>query len=290
MNEDKLEYLGITAWHNAGIKGQGITIASRESLSPHGRKVLQVIEQIVPSANILYKEDYKTTKADIYTTSMFSVTDNNKRYIEKGYEAFRNGTFLCCAVGNYNDEKQTFLSTLPYWTSIGACYLYPSGTVKKTEYSSTTEDLDYMSITNWKTGSGIFTGTSCATPVFASMLTLVQCYFKLKTGRKLTNAELIDFINDNTHDLEDSGHDEKTGHGIFILPPIENIDVKRYVKMDKIIELEIGNKQAKIDNKIIELDVAPKIEDNRTLVPIRFIAEALGCEVFWDNGKIIIQG
>ena len=191
--------------------------------------------------------------------------------------------------GNASDESQTFLSTVPYWTSIGACYLYPNGNVKKTEYSSVTKDLDYMSITNWKTGSGIFTGTSCATPVFASMLALVQEFFKFKCGRKLTNTELIDFINDNTHDLEDSGHDERTGHGIFILPPPEHINVKRYVKMDKIIELEIGSKKAKIDNKIIELDVAPKLEDNRTLVPIRFIAEALGCEVFWDNGRIIIQ-
>ena len=288
MNEEKLKFLGIDKWHELGYKGQGVTIASRESLTKHGRNVLQVIEQIVPEANIIYKENYQTTNADIYTTSMFSVSDKYQKNIEKGYETFRHGTFLCCAVGNASDESQTFLSTLPYWTSIGACYLY-SDHVKKTEYSSVTKDLDYMSITNWKTASGIFTGTSCATPVFASMLALVQCFFKKKCGRKLDNSELLNFINDNTYDLEEKGQDDRTGRGIFILPNPEEINVKEYIKMDKIIELEIGSNKAKIDNKIIELDVPPIIKDNRTLVPIRFIAEALGCEDFWDNGKIIIQ-
>ena len=283
MNEEKLKFLGIDKWHELGYKGQGVTIASRESLTKHGRNVLQVIEQIVPEANIIYKENYQTTNADIYTTSMFSVSDKYQKNIEKGYETFRHGTFLCCAVGNASDESQTFLSTLPYWTSIGACYLY-SDHVKKTEYSSVTKDLDYMSITNWKTASGIFTGTSCATPVFASMLALVQCFFKAKCGRKLDNSELLNFINDNTYDLEEKGQDDRTGRGIFILPNPEEINVKEYIKMDKIIELEIGSNKAKIDNKIIELDVPPIIKDNRTLVPIRFIAEALGCEVFWDNG------
>jgi hypothetical protein len=283
MNEDKLEYLGITAWHNAGIKGQGITIASRESLSPHGRKVLQVIEQICPAANILYQEDYKTTKADIYTTSMFSITDSNKRYVDKGKEAFINGTFLVCAVGNYEDEKQTFLSTLPFWTSIGACYLYPSGKIKKTEYSSITSDIDYMSITNWKTGSGIFTGTSCATPVFASMLVLVQEYFKEKCGRKLTNNELLKFIDKYTVDLENEGHDDRTGNGVFILPEPEKIDLKEFV--GDVVELTIGSKEARINDKQVNLDTAPIIQDNRTLVPLRFIAEALNCDVLWDNER-----
>ena len=35
----------------------------------------------------------------------------------------------------------------------------------------------------------------------------------------------------------------------------------------------------------IELDVPPKIENGRTLVPIRFISENLGCDVEWDELK-----
>lgn len=290
MNDEKFEFLGITAWHKKGYFGKGITIASRESMSPHGKKVFDVIEQICPEATIQISQDYrKELKCDIYTTSMFSVSDSYKKYVMKSLEQYNKGIFLCCAVGNDSDEKQTYLSTLNWWTSIGACYYYKSGTVKRTEYSSITPELDFMSITNMQTKYGLFTGTSCATPVFASMLVLVQEFFKDKCGRKLTNAELLDFINDNTVDIGDNGKDDQTGNGLFILPPPDTINVKRYIKMDKIIELNIGSNKATIDGKEITLDTEPIIVNARTLVPIRFIAEALGCEVFWDNGKIIIQ-
>jgi hypothetical protein len=49
------------------------------------------------------------------------------------------------------------------------------------------------------------------------------------------------------------------------------------------IELKIGQKKALVNGKTVELDVAPKIENGRTLVPIRFISEALGCDVDWDS-------
>lgn len=38
-----------------------------------------------------------------------------------------------------------------------------------------------------------------------------------------------------------------------------------------------------VDGRYIESDVDPYIEDSRTLVPIRFIAEALGYNVDWEN-------
>lgn len=41
--------------------------------------------------------------------------------------------------------------------------------------------------------------------------------------------------------------------------------------------------QVLIDGIILKMDVAPVIENNRTLVPLRAIFEALGAEVFWDN-------
>lgn len=47
----------------------------------------------------------------------------------------------------------------------------------------------------------------------------------------------------------------------------------------KKIEMTIGSKTALIDGKPYEMDVAPEITKNRTYVPIRFAAEALGCRV-----------
>jgi hypothetical protein len=58
-----------------------------------------------------------------------------------------------------------------------------------------------------------------------------------------------------------------------------------------IIILQIDNIKAFINSAEVELDVAPQIIDGRTLVPTRFIAEALGADVTWDaeNNSVIIN-
>lgn len=58
-------------------------------------------------------------------------------------------------------------------------------------------------------------------------------------------------------------------------------------KGDTVIELQINNNIAKKtvsgETKTIQLDTAPMIIDNRTMVPLRFIAESLDKQVGWDN-------
>lgn len=59
-------------------------------------------------------------------------------------------------------------------------------------------------------------------------------------------------------------------------------------KANKQVILQIDNKIAsKYENGIeekIKLDVAPMIVNDRTMVPLRFIAESLGKQVGWDSG------
>ncbi len=56
------------------------------------------------------------------------------------------------------------------------------------------------------------------------------------------------------------------------------------------IELHIGVNEMLADNETIMLDTAPEIINNRTMVPIRAIAEASGYEINWDgeNLEVII--
>lgn len=49
------------------------------------------------------------------------------------------------------------------------------------------------------------------------------------------------------------------------------------------LELQIGSKTLKKDGQNIEMSVAPFTQNGRTFVPIRFIAENLGYNVFWDE-------
>ncbi|MFP4457501.1 MAG: stalk domain-containing protein [Clostridia bacterium] len=53
-------------------------------------------------------------------------------------------------------------------------------------------------------------------------------------------------------------------------------------KDSRTIELTIDSYQAKIDGEVVEIDVPGTIVDGRTIVPARFIAEALDAEVLWD--------
>lgn len=54
-------------------------------------------------------------------------------------------------------------------------------------------------------------------------------------------------------------------------------------KGDTSISLQIGSSTAKKDGKSITLDAAPQLIDNKTMVPLRFVSEALGAEVKWDG-------
>jgi len=55
------------------------------------------------------------------------------------------------------------------------------------------------------------------------------------------------------------------------------------VKDNKTVSLVVGEKAAYIDGQPVQLDVPAKIIKGRTLVPVRFISEALGNEVIWKQ-------
>lgn len=48
------------------------------------------------------------------------------------------------------------------------------------------------------------------------------------------------------------------------------------------IKLKMGSKQAVVNGKNVALDSAPRMVKGTTMVPLRFVASALGCEVKWD--------
>ncbi|HEY3375717.1 MAG TPA: stalk domain-containing protein [Candidatus Aquicultor sp.] len=49
------------------------------------------------------------------------------------------------------------------------------------------------------------------------------------------------------------------------------------------ILLAIGNSVGLVNDQPVILDTAPTMKDNRTFVPLRFVAESLGADVKWDN-------
>lgn len=51
----------------------------------------------------------------------------------------------------------------------------------------------------------------------------------------------------------------------------------------KTIKLQIGSRIVNVDNEAVIYDAAPVIRNDRTLVPIRIITEALGGKVDWNG-------
>lgn len=66
---------------------------------------------------------------------------------------------------------------------------------------------------------------------------------------------------------------------------VQSIEVKT---IDKYIFLFVGNTAAIANDKLITLNKAPFIENGRTLVPIRFIAESLGANVEWNHDEYAV--
>ncbi|MCR3957029.1 MAG: stalk domain-containing protein, partial [Gudongella sp.] len=49
------------------------------------------------------------------------------------------------------------------------------------------------------------------------------------------------------------------------------------------LSLVIGQRVAYVNGEPVKLDVAPRIIDDRSMVPVRFVAESTGADVDWDN-------
>lgn len=54
-----------------------------------------------------------------------------------------------------------------------------------------------------------------------------------------------------------------------------------YIAKTKIV-IQVGNTNAIVNDKVVKLDSAPQIVKGRTLVPLRFIAEAFGATIKWN--------
>ncbi|HRT37797.1 MAG TPA: copper amine oxidase N-terminal domain-containing protein, partial [Caldisericia bacterium] len=68
--------------------------------------------------------------------------------------------------------------------------------------------------------------------------------------------------------------------------------VRIYLESKNIrITLQVDNKIARLNDKVVTLDAAPLIKEGRTFVPLRFISEAFGAKVDWFSSekKIVIE-
>ncbi len=301
-NKNMFIRCGIARWHSWGYKGQGVKIAvvdmecqSDETMESwarfplgecknggHGVRVAKILHEVAPGAIIdcftyIGADDEGRKKIvdhiirNGYDLVNVSLGVNNSR--NEPLELLKHTNIPVIAASG-NDGKENFLKypASSDWTIAVGAY---SETFNRPANDSNGGDmldcLGYHGVyhLNSKGNAVDFTGTSCAAPFITGMLACWLSYCK-EIGYKPTRAEVKDFISSHCLDCEEAGKDRRSGHGLFILP-----NTLEPVK----IVMKIGEKTATVNGKQVQLDVAPFTKNDRTMIPIRFVAESLGAKV-----------
>lgn len=259
-NDKVRDYLNVTTWHNSGYKGENGYTATAEQINAsyfdeeqvirsyntgastdHGTSTALVFLEIAPLRKLVVLNSSTTllklesdieiiknleidTKFECLSTQ--SKVTGRDEYLEQVADYFSH--FV--SIGNEDDDEYNLKASDSLIYAVGACSLNDDGSLEIKSYSSESEHCDFVSITELYVENRTlpFTGTSCSTPVLVGMCALVNDFFIQNTGYPLSSASMYQFVMDNCHDINDSGFDEKTGHGIFILPDPWDIDTSKY--------------------------------------------------------------
>ncbi|MDU7114473.1 MAG: copper amine oxidase N-terminal domain-containing protein, partial [Peptoniphilus harei] len=111
---------------------------------------------------------------------------------------------------------------------------------------------------------------------------------EIQYNGKIIKSDVAPFIKDNRTLVPIRFISETLGYEVSWDNNERLVSVKG---KDTQIELKIDSKTAKVKASDVELDAPALIKDNRTFVPLRFVAENLNAEVKWDkeNFKVIIN-
>lgn len=314
QNKAEFEKANILEWHEAGYLGQGVGVAVVESKS-HTDEQIESIEQIhflyepieksrsdghaLSVANVIHEV---APLAEIYLSTastnggILDFCKENPNKIQIINCSFTGGTLtdpkgvpavFVGGSGNNGDKDEDgvrYPARREFFIAVGA---YEEEKDDIAVYSNGGKELDCLGFTNIyvpnnKGGLTMFRGTSAATPFVTGLLAL----WMSKEGPK-SREETMEFIKQNSVDVFEKGFDYKSGFGLLRLPDLKE-EEKGGEKMK--IEMTIGSKTAYVDGKKETLLRAPDIVNGTTLVPVRFIAEHLGCTVnyYADSRKIEI--
>lgn len=269
LNKEAFEFLGITKFHQSGYTGKNITIASKEMIiegifddvecddyfstdtsksAKHGTTVMDYIRQVVPDArkiacdfsgtvekniwNCVGMQKLLDNPPQVFTSSSYNSSDSQEHHMKKYRELREKGCFLVHGAGNDGEDGVLNVVKNDVFKAVAAYKLF-CGKPKKEAFSSVGEEVDFASLDNLRASwdNKRHTGTSFSAPVFAGMVGLVQDFFISKTGKQLEYDKLLEFIKDNCIDLEEIGIDDKSGHGLFILPEPDSINISRYMEI-----------------------------------------------------------
>ena len=255
---------------SGGFGGGGAVVTTPKvetetTVTPSGTKVETTTETTVEGTKI---ETVTTTTASGETTTTVTATlDNGSAVVNKD------------AAVEIEVEKVSY-ATLNKATEA----------VKAEEGVAVVGDRDNaisVSATSAATGAtqaNFVQPVSVSVPVDYSVLNKVEDTSKLTLAKVVTNA-------DGTTELVYMGGSYDKTTGTFSAKVDEDGDYVLVEKADLVkIELTIGETGVKHNDQATTLDVAPKINAaaGRTELPLRYLGEALGFGIDWNNNVVTI--
>ena len=194
----------------------------------------------------------------------------NFQYFSKREELLKKyadwGGIFVTSAGNYENRRVRYPGCSLYTVCVSATN---DSDCNGCEINVTADSYWYVRNTK-KDRYHSFSGTSCSAPVIAGCITYI---LDMYPNFKLDDVK--EFLKDSSI------------AGVYSLEPYERFfSFSNTFGHDRVkIEMTIGSKQAYVNDKPVQIDVEPQIYNERTLVPVRFISEALGCNVEWDDEK-----
>lgn len=300
------DFVGITAWHKAGWTGKGVRVWNMEDRSDHGSGTRQRILDAAPGADVTSASHYlkfsngvlleehvhaspmdlaadlfcQMNGFDIVTASLAGnqkSTEEARRMLYGGLRRKYNLTMFNSAGNDGGDGVKG--GRIPETEAIytGACMAFKQNydDLRMWNYSSIGDEEDEV---DFATFTGGLNGTSFSTPYLAGIAALLMSRYG-----KMTSAEVYQYLKMIARPIP-TGHPYKenydlwSGYGVPILP-----DPKR-----KLVRMIIGSKAYKVDGSDRTMDSAPFIYQQRTFVPIAFVALALNAQVSWNGQEQIV--
>lgn len=242
------------------------------------------LEDIIKGCKfILNWKDENGNKIDIVNMSFgFKVTEDEKveefRSLVK--EMVDNNICVICSSGNNGFEHQTYPGMFQDPITVGAVDIEKN----IANFSTRSNEVDVCQV-----GVGILScyideesyiyksGTSMSCPLVVGIAALLASKYKKQFKETIPENLLYKTLKLNSYDLGIEGVDDNYGAGFCSLNPTPTK-----------IHAQIDNNIMTINGVQITLPQAPILYNNKTLVPIREITEAIKANVEWvSEGKHI---
>lgn len=302
-----------------GGGGEGSTIGVIDVFEKeHGHNIVSCINDelcgTAPGARVIkYNISYPITVDDVVRALKECIVDEvdiinmsfgfgyNPYQLEKAIKECDNqGILMVAAAGNYGKEYKDTVD-LKLWPEEYPEVISCGSVDNKLEWSkfeSHGKSIDLVGfgeavVVKMRDGSYQFSyGTSDVTGHISGLFACLLSKYRQR-GESPTSEELKRIMLDKAIDLGVKGKDNFYGTGFATL--LEYADFKEVKRglgiVSRTVTMQINNQLYLVDGEEKIMDTQPIIdENNRTLVPVRAIAEALGCEVKWipETQTIII--